>query len=123
MQNTAFPAPDVSAPVILHYTEQDPEIQIGIAIGSEAQEGEVAIKPTPLSKLPFSKSVGSEEERVESPAESGGGRSLIHSPARKIQSPGSPPDQNPVVFFPTPVRTTSRISTTPKILARTKRLK
>jgi len=79
----------------LRYTEQDPEIQIGIAIASEAQEGGsngVVPSGKPLSKFPLSKSSAGEGATPEIAA----GR--INSPVRIIQSPISPSDKNPVLF-------------------------
>ncbi len=80
MQNTAFPVHGLSAPIILHYS--DPEVQTGIAFGSECRE-----------------SVSSGEGK--SPTRSNSERSIVtvsSIPTVTVvgQSPMSPNEKNPV---------------------------
>lgn len=79
LQNTAFPVTGLTAPIILHYS--DPEVQTGIAYGSECRE-----------------SVSSGESK--SPPASSSERTIVVTSVPTVtvvsQSPMSPNEKNPV---------------------------
>lgn len=80
MQNTAFPVTGLSAPIILHYS--DPEVQTGIAYGSECRES--------VSSGDSMKSPASNSERSIVTVSS------IPTVTVVGQSPMSPNEKNPV---------------------------